>query len=71
MKKVLEYIQQHPHTEINAMADALNENAKDLMEIVNSLVLNGYLKMDHPVPLDMDNNCSCYYSTTGKEYAHN
>jgi len=35
----------------------------------NELVMAGYVKMGPPVPLNTGNDCSCYYTTTGKAFS--
>ena len=67
-KRVYDYLQQHPHADINKISAELHENALDVLNTVNSLITDGYVKMNTPVNVDLYNYNSCYYSTTGKGF---
>lgn len=68
MKKVYEYIKENKIVAVNEVAIALNITGTDVLSMIEELRTDGYVKMISPVPLSTDNNESCYYTRTDKEY---
>lgn len=62
------YVKTNSHSNINTIANELEIEGFIVLKYINELMEQGYLKMDNPVPLSLGNDCSCYYSWTGKEY---
>ena len=68
MTKVYKYIRENKIASVNDVAIALNIAGTYVLSVVEELSSNGYIKIISPVPLSTDNNESCYYTTTDKEY---
>jgi len=67
-KKVYEFIKTHPHSSANKVAASLDLPGLDVLKVILELTKDSYLKLDSPVPISRDNDCSNYYTATGKPY---
>ena len=69
MKKlVYDYIKEYNHVSIHDIASEIKKEEIEILKTVLILEKEGYIKMDTPVPLSIDNDESCYYSITNKKY---
>lgn len=70
-KSVFNYVLNHRNTDIHAIAKALNLEEMQVLKVINELIKDSYIQMDTPTPLCTNNQNSCYYSVTGKQFADN
>ena len=67
-RKVFEYIESHPYSSVNDVAESLNLPGLEVQKAIRELKKESYLKLHSPVPLSPDTKCSNYYSATGKPF---
>lgn len=53
---------------INELSTELSIDGIEVLKAVLELREQGYIKQDTPIPLSVNNDSSCRYSVTGKEY---
>lgn len=67
-KQVYDYIRNHQHTNLHDIAKTLRAAELDVHIAIDTLLNEGYIRIDSSVPLSGTNDSSCYYSVSGKEY---
>ena len=67
-KRVYDYICSHPDASIHDIASAIDKPEIDVLNIENTLDMEGYITLSRMVPLSPENFDSCRYSATGKQY---
>ena len=67
-RRVYEYIKNNGVSSINKIALALNVQDLDALRCVETLRAEGFIRLCPPMPLDANNDISCFYTITGKEY---
>lgn len=70
-RKVFEYIEAHPYSSANDVAESLDLPGLEVQKAIRELKNDSYIKLHSPVPLSPDNKCSNYYSVTGKPFPKN
>ena len=68
-KRVYDYICSHPDASIHDIASAIDKPEIDVLNIENTLDMEGYITLSRMVPLSPENFDSCRYSATGKQYS--
>lgn len=53
---------------INELSTGLSISGIEVLKAVLELREQGYIKQDTPIPLSVNNDISCRYSVTGREY---
>lgn len=67
LKKVFDYIKEHPLSSHHDVAKALKIQELMSLACITELSEGGFLKLT-PIPLSAENNCSAYYSAVKKTY---
>lgn len=67
-REVYDYIQSHSHVDHHEIAQKLSIEEKEVLGAINELRFDSFITMDPPRPLSETNDCSCYYTATGKQY---
>ncbi len=67
-KRVFDYVQKHPGTDVHQIAEALKETEINVLEAINSLSEKEYICLCSPIPLSADNLRSCRYRALKQEY---
>ena len=68
-KRVYDYICSHPDASIHDIASAIDKPEIDVLNIENTLDMEGYITLSRIVPLSPEKSDSCRYSATGKQYS--
>lgn len=67
-KRIYDYIKSHESSDCNTIAEELNLEAIHVLETILELESDGYIKVLPPKPLSLENNSSCFYVATGKDF---
>ena len=67
-KKVYNYINLNPGVSNNDVATALKMDGREALKYILELQKENYICICSPVALDINNNESTYYKTTGKPF---
>ena len=67
-KKVFEYIKEHTGSGTQEIAKAINEDETEVLKAIKNLLDDGCICLCPPVPLSIDNSCSCRYKVLKQNY---
>ena len=66
--KVLDYLKTVPYASQHQIAENIGEKDLDVMAAVSELKKKNYVQMCPPRPLSADNDCSCYFKSSKKDF---
>ena len=67
-RKVYDFIRTKGRSSATDIQNALNIDGVDVLKILENLNSQGLTRICPPIPLGLNNDCSCYYIITTKEY---
>lgn len=67
-REVYDYIKSHSHVSVQKIVQGTHIEEIEVLDAVNELMRGSFITMDPPEPLSETNDCSCYYTATGKQY---